>query len=474
MVPSTLIRGFWRIIVRGAPRRQRFRQEHAQRRLVLYGCAVIDFDHNATTPLDSRVRAAMIELLGDPVLDGNPSSVHGRGRAARMVVERARRRLAAALEADPLGITFTSGGTEADALAIVGSCRALRQAGRPCGLLTSRIEHSAVLGAGERLEREGIARVFVEVDAHGRLTPAQVVAALEAHPEVGLVSLAAGNNELGNRYDIPAIVAAIRALDRPLVIHSDAVQAFGKIPVSFAGWGVDLLSVSSHKIHGPKGVGALIHRPHHTLDPLWIGGSQERGRRVGTEPVPAIHGFGMAAKMVADELDERRAKLSDLRERMLVGLRERVPDVVIHGDPEHHIGNTVLASIPGCSSELLLMNLDVEGIAVSTGSACNSGKLGGSKVLLALGVDPTLAACAVRLSLGKDNDAAQIDHLLALLPEIVARVRAHGSPLLDATESRPRSGDEDPLRGSPPAVEVYGPSSERSERREPQRSRGAK
>ncbi|MFO7561319.1 MAG: cysteine desulfurase family protein [Enhygromyxa sp.] len=391
---------------------------------------MIDFDHNATTPLDSRVRAAMIELLGDPALDGNPSSVHGRGRAARMVLERARRKLAAALEAEPLGVTFTSGGTEADALAILGTCRALQQAGRPSALLSARIEHPAVLGAGQRLEREGIARVFVEVDGRGRLTPEAVVAALEAHPEVGLVSLAAANHELGNRYDIPAIVRAIRALERPVLVHSDAVQAFGKVPVSFAGWGVDLLSVSSHKIHGPKGVGALIHHPHHTLDPVWIGGSQERGRRVGTEAVPAIHGFGVAAKLVADEIDERRARIAPLRERLLAGLREQIPDVVLHGDLDHNLGNTVLASIPGCSGELLLMNLDVEGIAVSTGSACNSGKLGGSKVLLALGVDPALAACALRLSLGKDNDATQIDRLLELLPGIVGRIRAHGSELL--------------------------------------------
>jgi cysteine desulfurase len=393
---------------------------------VLYGCAVIDFDHNATTPLDSRVRAAMIELLADPTLDGNPSSVHGRGRAARSVLEQARRTLASALEAEPLGVTFTSGGTEADALAILGSCRALRQAGRPCALLCTKIEHPAVLGAGERLEREGIGRVFVEVDARGRLTPAQLVATLEAHPEVGLVSLAAANHELGNRYDIPAFVAAIRALDRPILVHSDAVQAFGKVPVSFAAWGVDLLSVSSHKIHGPKGVGALIHRPHHNLDSLWIGGSQERGRRVGTEAVPAIHGFGVAAKLVHEELEQRRARFMGLREQLLAGLRERVPDVVIHGDLEHNLGNTVFASIPGCTGELLLMNLDLEGIAVSTGSACNSGKIGGSKVLHALGADPDLASGALRISLGKDNQPEQVDRLLELLPDIVARVREHG------------------------------------------------
>jgi cysteine desulfurase len=395
---------------------------------------VIDFDHNATTPLEPRVRAAMIDLIGDPALDGNPSSVHGRGRAARMVVERARRRVAEALDADPLGVTFTSGGTEADALAILGGCRALREAGRPCGLLTTVIEHPAVLGAGDRLAREGVPVAFVAVDERGRLEPERVAEAVREHPEVGLVSLAAGNHELGNRYAIPAIVTAIRAAttDRPVLIHSDAVQAFGKVPVHFREWGVDLLSVSSHKIYGPKGVGALIHAPEQALDPLWIGGSQERGRRVGTEAVLLIHGFGVAAKLAAEQLDARAAHNASLRAHLLAGLRERIPDLVVHGDPDQHLGNTILVSIPGSAGELLLMNLDLEGVAVSTGSACNSGKLGGSKVLRALGVDPALATCALRLSLGQANSVAQVDRVLELLPEIVARTRAHGAPVLAA------------------------------------------
>jgi cysteine desulfurase len=391
---------------------------------------VIDFDHNATTPLDPRVRAAMIELLEDESLDGNPSSVHGRGRAARGLVEAARREVAGALGAEPLGVTFTSGGTEADALALLGSCRRLRRAGRPCGLLCTAIEHPAVLGAGERLAAEGIGQAFVPVDERGRLAPEAVVAALRANPELGVVSIAAANHELGNRYDIPAIVAAVRAeVERPIVIHSDAVQAFGKVPIAFDAWDLDLMSVSSHKIHGPKGVGALVHRPQLELDPLWIGGSQERGRRVGTESVIGIHGFGIAAGLVARELDVRRDNFVPLRRHLLAGLRERVPDVVIHGDPERTLGNTVMASFPGCSGELLLINLDLEGIAVSTGSACNSGKLSGSKVLHALGVAPELASSALRFSLGKDSRAEQVDALLDLLPMIVERVRAHAPRL---------------------------------------------
>ncbi|NVB41590.1 cysteine desulfurase [Pseudenhygromyxa sp. WMMC2535] len=385
---------------------------------------MIDLDHNATTPLDARVRAAMIELLGDPSLDGNPSSVHGRGRRARAVVEDARRSVAAAVGAEPLGVTFTSGGTEADALAILGTCRALRQAGRPCALASSKLEHPAVRGAGELLAREGIPQVFVPFDEHGRIEAAAVVETLRAHPEVGLVSLATANNELGNVYDIAGIVAAVRGLPgRELLVHSDAVQAFGKYPVDFAAADLDLMSVSSHKIHGPKGVGALIHRPHLRIDPLWIGGSQERGRRVGTEAVPAIHGFGVAAGLVAAELDQRRAHVAELHAQLLAGLAEVAPGHLRYGDPDRHLGNTALVGFPGCPGELLLMNLDLEGVAVSTGSACNSGKFAASKVLLTLLGEGPGASEALRFSLGKDNSAAEIARVLALLPGIVARVR---------------------------------------------------
>ncbi len=378
----------------------------------------------------------MIELLEDSALHGNPSSVHGRGRAARALLEGARRELAAAVGAEPLGVTFTSGGTEADALALLGTCRRLRRAGRPSGLLCTVIEHPAVLGAGERLASEGVAQAFVAVDARGRLAPEAVVAALRANPELGVLSIAAANHELGNIYDIPAIVAAVRAdVDRPIVIHCDAVQAFGKVRVAFDEWDLDLMSVSSHKIHGPKGTGALIHRPHTELEPLWVGGSQERGRRVGTECIIGIHAFGVAAGLVARELDDRRAVFVPLRERLIAGLRARVPDVVIHGDQERTLGNTVMASFPGCSGELLLINLDLEGIAVSTGSACNSGKLSGSKVLHSLGVEPALASSALRFSLGMHNRADDVDALLECMPGIVERVRTHAPAVYERAPS---------------------------------------
>jgi cysteine desulfurase len=384
---------------------------------------MIDLDHAATTPLDPRVAAAMFELLGDPEAHGNPSSVHGRGRRARAVVEQARRRVAAALGVEPLEVTFTSGGTESDALALLGAARALRAAGRPSGILTSPIEHSAVLEASAQLEAEGHVRVLVNLDERGRIDLGDLLDALERHPEVGLVSLAAANHELGNRYPIPDFAAAIRERRPDVLIHCDAVQAFGKLPIDFHAWGVDLLSVSSHKIHGPKGAGALIHRKSLTLAPLWKGGTQERGRRVGTENPLALHGFGVAAELAVEESGERSDRLADLAPRLRQVIAA-IDGACIEGDPDHAMGTTVMASFTGCTGELLTVNLDLEGIAVSTGAACSAGTLAPSKVLLALGLPRERAASAVRFSIGHDNHPEQLDRLADVLPRVVERVRS--------------------------------------------------
>ncbi len=393
---------------------------------MLYRPAVIDLDHNATTPLDSRVRAAMIELLGDPACEGNPSSVHRRGQRARGVVELARRQVAAAVGAEPLEVTFCSGGTEADALAVLGACRGLRASNRPCGLLTSPIEHPAVLGPADQLRAEGVPVVLVPVDERGRVLVEAVVETLARHPEVGVVSIQAANHELGTLQPIAELSSAVRERRPEVLIHCDAVQAFGKLGVDFQGWGVDLLSVSSHKIHGPKGAGALVHRKTLSLAPLWTGGAQERGRRAGTESVLALHGFGVAAELAHEEWAERQAGFAPLRAR-LVALLESIPGVTIEGE-QPGIGNTVMATFAGCSGELLLMNLDLAGITVSTGAACNAGTLGPSKVLLALGQDRERAASALRFSLGKDSRLDELDRLAAVLPDVVERVRAHAGP----------------------------------------------
>ena len=277
---------------------------------MLYGPRVRYLDHNATTPLDPRVRDAVIAVLSDERLQANPSSVHGPGQRVRAVIEQARRAVAAAVGAAALELTFTSGGSEADNLAILGAGRALRAAGRPAGLLTTALEHPAVLACAQALAREGHAWVRLGVDGQGRVDPDELARLLRVHPEIGLVSLAAANHELGNAYDIAGLVRVVRESAPQALVHSDAVQAFGKIPVDLHAWDLDLMSLSAHKIHGPKGAGALIHRKSAKLEPLWQGGTQERGRRVGTENPLALHGFGVAAELVRSELAARREQVA--------------------------------------------------------------------------------------------------------------------------------------------------------------------
>lgn len=383
---------------------------------------VIDFDHNATTPLHASVRAAMVELLRRDDL-GNPSSVHARGRAAREVVEQARRAVASAVGAESLGVTFTAGGTEANALAVAGAARAARRRGAPDGILTSPLEHPGLLHTVGKLEEQGHAVAYVPVDDRGRIDPARVRGVLEEHPEVGIVTLSAANHELGNRYDVPAFVASVRATRDDVVIHTDAVQALGKTPVEFAGWGVDLLSLSAHKIGGPTGVGALVHHKSVRLEPL-VAGHQERGRRGGTEALAPIAGFGVAVGAGLDAVERDRVQAMTTRVRDGV----RAAGARIHGDIEHDVGNTVSFAFEGCPGELMCMNLDLDGFAVSTGAACSAGTLEASPVMLALGLTPSRAAEAVRVSLGSSNTMSEVEAFLAALPAIVGRVReAHRS-----------------------------------------------
>ncbi len=268
----------------------------------------------------------------------------------------------------------------------------------------------------------------VDVDAAGRIDAAEVAQRLVDDPELGLVSLAAANHELGNVYDIAAIVAAARAVREDVIVHTDAVQAFGKIPIALGDWGVDALSLSAHKIGGPAGIGALVHRKHLRFAPLMFGGHQERGNRVGTEAVVLAEGFGVAARLAAAEVD-RFAAVRTLRQALLDGLAPL--GARIHGDPTANTGNTVNAGFEGCPGELVCMSLDLEGFAVSTGAACSAGTLEPSPVLLALGLDPRRAAEAIRISLGPRNTAADVEGLLAVLPVILDRVRgavAGGGP----------------------------------------------
>lgn len=371
----------------------------------------------------------MIEVLHDDAAVGNPSSVHVCGQRARRYVEQARRSIARAVGARPLDVVFTASGTEADNLAVLGGVRALGAKTGRCAIVTSPLEHPAVSSAVERLARAGHPRFIVPVDACGRITVDALADVLRTArgvsgyaERVGMVTLAAGNHEIGNVYDIPEFVAVIRDLAPHALIHCDAVQVLGKRAIDMRAWGVDLLSINAHKAYGPSGVGALIVRPGVEIEPLLVGGPQERGLRPGTETPVLLAGFGAAASFAHDEHAVRFAHCDGLRRQLLVGLRA-IAGARVFGDTERSTGNTVLVGFPGCDGQLLLINLDLVGVAVSTGAACSSGTMAPSPVLLALGCTPQEARSAIRISVGKDTTRDEIDALLAALPGVVARVR---------------------------------------------------
>lgn len=380
-------------------------------------------DHNATTPLDSRARAAMERWFEQASWGGNPSSRHGLGREAREQLESARRQVAEATGATALGVTFTSGGTEADNLAVLGGVRGLKTQGRPSGLLTTRIEHPAVTSAARALATDGGAVTWFGVGSQGEIDLERLAETLAADPEIGFVSLAAANHELGNAYDVAQLVATIREIRPEIIIHCDAVQAMGKMAVDLEAWGVDMLSISAHKFGGPTGIGALVHRKTLKLAPCTFGGEQERGRRVGTENVIGIVGMGEAAIWTRCEWPERRAYTQALQQRLVTGLRAM--GARIHGftDPEQSTGNTVNAAFSGCEGELVTIALDLEGFAVSTGTACSAGSSEPSPVLLGMGCSEQQAMEAIRFSLGPSNVVEDIDALLDLLPTVVDRIR---------------------------------------------------
>jgi cysteine desulfurase len=372
----------------------------------------IDLDHNATTRLDARVREAMRPAWEG--LYGNPSSIHEEGRRARAAVERARAEVAALVGGAASEIVFTSGGTEADVLAVVGAARAARARGAPARVVSSPLEHPAVRGAIEALAAEGFAVELCRVDAEGRIDgdAARVLLGGGA----ALASFALANHELGNVYDVAELARAAHAAGA--VVHTDAVQAAGKVPIDARALGVDLLSISAHKIHGPKGVGALWVRAGTAIAPLHAGGHQERGLRPGTENVAGIVGLGAAARLAA----EPSPAVAEMRDRLEAGLLAL--GARRHGDARARVPNTVNVGFDGVPGDVLVAALDLEGVAVSTGAACTSGSVEPSPVILALGLPRARAAEAVRFSLGRDNEPADIDRVLAVLPALVARIRA--------------------------------------------------
>lgn len=375
--------------------------------------AILYLDHNATTPLDPEVRAEMDEAAS---AWGNPSSLHAAGQAARQVVERARRRVAALVGARPDEVVFTGGGTEADNLALLGT--------EPGALVITAMEHQAVMGPAGELERRGVPVLRVRPDAHGRVDPEHLRGALArvADRAPVLLSVMLANNDTG-------VIQAVSEIRPPkgVILHTDAVQAVGKMRVDVGALGVHLLSLSAHKIHGPKGVGALYVRAGTPLRPLVRGGHQERGLRAGTENVQAIAGFGKACALAAARWEADARHVEALRQRLEARVRALVPEVRIHGEGAPRLPNTAYLGFPGLDGEMLAIHLDLLGVAVSTGAACASMDREPSHVLMSMGVPAENARDSIRISLGRDTSEAQVDRAVEHIGAAVAALKGEAA-----------------------------------------------
>lgn len=386
----------------------------------------IYLDNSATTPVDPRVAEAMARSLTQ--VFGNPSSVHGFGQQARAAVDRARREVAALINARPNEVIFTSGGTEANNLAIRGVCQTLitHRFAHGRHIITSGIEHPSVRGVCAALEKEGWEVTRLPVYENGIVRVDDVRDALRL--ETVLVTMMLANNELGTVQPIAEIGALIRekraAGQKHLFLHTDAVQAAGRMAVNVEELACDLLTISAHKMYAPKGVGALYVRRGVRLTGQNIGGHQERERRAGTENVPGIVAFGEAAKLAREELQPRIAHAGALRDRFERMITDLIPEVVLNGDRAQRLPHLSNISFRYIEGEGLLINLDLQGVAVSTGSACSSGTLEPSPVILALGVDDEIARGSIRFSFGKDNTEADVDYVVQVLVQAVERLRA--------------------------------------------------
>ena len=385
----------------------------------------IYLDFNATAPVLPDVAAAVNRLMADTF--GNPSSIHTFGQQAKAELDAARSSVAALIDADPAELVFTAGGTEADNLAIRGAAEALEPAGRR-HLITTGIEHEAVLNTVRALERRGWGVTLLPVGMSGIVDPATLVSAIR--PDTALVSVMHANNEIGTIQPIAELAAIARA--HRVLFHTDAVQSAGKIPVSVRALGVDLLSIAGHKFGGPKGTGALWVRRGVRLVPYLTGGKQERNRRGGTENVPALAGFGVAARLVARKVAAGTTDLAALRDRLEAAILAGVPGTEVNGDRTSRVPNTTNISFDRTEAESLLIALDLEGVAVSTGSACSSGSLEPSHVLKAMGASTARGRNSLRFSLGPTTTEAEVDFVAGVLPRLVARLRALGRPAMAA------------------------------------------
>ncbi|WP_029688572.1 cysteine desulfurase NifS [Thermoanaerobacter sp. A7A] len=376
----------------------------------------IYLDNAATTPVDKRVLEAMLPYYSD--VFGNPSSPYSYGQEAKKAIEEAREKVAKALGADADEIYFTSGGSESDNWALKGVAYALKDKGNH--IITTEIEHHAVLNTCRYLEKEGFKVTYLPVDEYGLVKPEDLKKAIT--DKTILVSIMFANNEIGTIEPIEELVKI--AHEKNVYFHTDAVQAVGNIPIDVKKLDVDLLSLSAHKIYGPKGVGALYIKKGVKIHSLIQGGTQERNRRAGTENVAGIVGLGEAIELITKNLDSHINKLTFLRDKLINGILEKIPYARLNGHPTKRLPGNVNVSFEFVDGESLILNLDMAGICASSGSACTSGSLEPSHVLLAIGLSKELARGSLRLTIGKDNTEEDIDKVLEVLPQIVKRLRS--------------------------------------------------
>jgi cysteine desulfurase len=382
----------------------------------------IYLDHAATTPPDPRVVEAMLPFFTTHW--GNPSSIYLEGQEARRAIDAARKAIADLLQASPREIVFTSGGTESDNAAIRGAAFAQRARGRGNHIVTTAVEHHAVLHTVEQLEREGFRATYLPVDSEGVVSLDALAEAVG--PETVVVSIMTANNEVGTIQPVAEAARIARERNPHVVVHTDAVQAAGSLDITPSHLGVDLLSLAGHKIYGPKGIGLLYIKNRTPWQPLILGGSQEKERRAGTENVPGIVGLAVAMQLAWQERESFNAHVGRLRNRLLFELPERIPDTVITGpvDPDRRLPNNFSCCFRNVEGESVLLALDMADIAASSGSACTTGALEPSHVLTAMGIDPDLAHASLRLTLGRHTTDEEIDRVLEVLPAIVAKLRS--------------------------------------------------
>ena len=380
----------------------------------------IYLDNAATTKLAPEALEAMMPYLTD--VYGNPSSPHYFGQQVASALDKARQQVAKAINAEPGEIIFMSGGTEADNTAIRGIAERYSKKGRH--IITTAVEHHAVLHTCKLLERQGFEVTYLPVDEYGMVTVDQVREAMR--DDTILVTVMFANNEVGTIMPIPEIGALCR--ERKVFFHTDAVQAVGHLPIDVKAMNIDMLSMSGHKFHGPKGVGALYVRKGIVLPALIEGGAQERNRRAGTENVPGIVGMGRAIELACEDIEEKGRRMAILRDKLINELPKRIPEIKLNGHPTKRLPNNVNYSIKYIEGESILLMLDLNGIAASSGSACTSGSLDPSHVLLALGLTHEVAHGSVRMTLSEETTEEDIDYVLDVLPKVAARLRSM-SPL---------------------------------------------